>query len=811
MRANRMENTVDNVMESVARAYIEHQYRVVPVPFGSKAPAIENWQELQLGPEDISVHFGADPLNIGIILGDPENPIADVDCDCPEAVRAAQLLLPATETIFGREANGFAGHHLFRLPHPIPSRRLVDPADNQTLIELRCAAKDGTTGKQTLVPPSRHPSGEDYRWRDFRETHGPIASRPSLVDVPVLTTAVSRIAAVALFARHWPDAGQGRHACMLALAGTLARAKWTRDAAFQFCDAVYRSLSNPDPGRMDRVRSEIDSTFEKHERGEEITGVPSLSDFLDQQVGQQVVQRGLQWLKIDLAKCPSTSATPVPSGPVIQIKDRPLHEVTDDALAALVHQNDPPTLFISGDAIAAVENGSIAHVDETVMRTRMSRSATWLRGLSCVFPPSEVTKVVMAEARRQRVLPVLEGVVAAPTIRADGTILATPGYDAASARFYQPDPRLSVPPVPDAPTQTDIQAAVARIDDLIADFPFDGEASRANAIAALLTPVLRPVINGPTPLAIFDATAPGTGKSLLAKIVSIVVAGSDAAMRTAPKTAEEWRKKITSFLRTGTSLVILDNVSRRLDSDELGAVLSAEIWSDRLLSLNVEVSLPVRCAWIVTANNIQLDRQIARRSYLIRMDARTARPFLRNQFRHPDLLRFALQHRGEILAALLTLARAWFAAGCPKPSIQPLGTYEARSLAVGGILQQAGITGFLGNLDELLGRGDDETQHWGALLTRLDQVFKVKPFGAGDVVMASKQDDILKDTLDAIFGQFVSDEAKLKQKIGRAFNEKLQRRFESGGGELWLDAAGTRHRVGRWRVGKEQKSGLRVA
>ena len=117
--------------------------------------------------------------------------------------------------------------------------------------------------------------------------------------------------------------------------------------------------------------------------------------------------------------------------------------------------------------------------------------------------------------------PKLTGITESPVLRNDGTILAEPGYDSATGLFYQPVSGFVLPPVPSSPTSSDIAEAAALLQEVFCDFPFDGEASRAGAIASLISSVLRPAIDGPTPLAIVDKPQPGTGASLIANVISM--------------------------------------------------------------------------------------------------------------------------------------------------------------------------------------------------------------------------------------------------------------------------------------------------
>ena len=217
------------------------------------------------------------------------------------------------------------------------------------------------------------------------------------------------------------------------------------------------------------------------------------------------------------------------------------------------------------------------------------------------------------------------------------------------------------------PTADHIDVAVDMISEVIADFPFVDESSRVNAIASMLTPVCRPAIKGPTPLALYDATTQGTGKTLLSEVVSLITSGREGALFSAPRDAEEWRKQLTSVLREGSTVVVIDNVNYRLDSGDLCKALTETTHGDRILGQSQTLNLPVRCAWIVTGNNIQLGGDMPRRCYWIRMDAKCSKPFQRTGFKHKRLKEYVLKHRGELLAALLTLARAWFVAGRPEP------------------------------------------------------------------------------------------------------------------------------------------------
>jgi ligand-binding SRPBCC domain-containing protein len=351
--------------------------------------------------------------------------------------------------------------------------------------------------------------------------------------------------------------------------------------------------------------------------------------------------------------------------------------------------------------------------------------------------------------------------------------------------------------------------------DIVADFPFVDEASRANAIAAMLTPVCRPAIKGPTPLALFDATTQGTGKTLLSEIVSLIVSGREGALFSAPREAEEWRKQLTSVLREGSTIVIIDNVNYRLDSAELCKALTATTHGDRILGQSQTINLPVRCTWIATANNLQLGGDMPRRCYWVRMDAKCSRPFERSGFRHKRLKQHVLARRGELLAALLALARSWFIAGCPQPDVTPVGSFEDWTTVIGGILQHVGVEGFLENSTQLYKQADADSIQWEAFLKTLEAAFYGDPFTVAQVwermnektydtdtrqTALTERADKLRAALPDFISQKMDREGFFKQRLGIAFGERVGRRY--GDSELRIErhAEDLHVKVARWKV-----------
>lgn len=494
--------------------------------------------------------------------------------------------------------------------------------------------------------------------------------------------------------------------------------------------------------------------------------------------------------------------------PTIVTTDKHLRDVSADALVALVAANDPPSVFVRGGRLTRVrrdEDGRpvIEELTAHALRGHLARAANFvrLRSGGKDAPPVRVpTDPPMSAARDvlhlgEWPLPPLAGIAEAPVLRADGTVLLEPGYDADSALLYVPAPGLEVPPVPDEPTAD--QVAAARdllLGELLGDFPFVDEASRANALALLLTPIVRPMIDEPVPMALLDAPQHGSGKTLIAEVASVVATGRDAALMSAPRRDDEWRKHLTASLMEGATVIVVDNVAEPIDSPSLGAAITARRWTDRILGETRMIEVPVRCTWAATGNNITVRGDLPRRCYWVRIDAQMAKPWKRptEDFAHP-LPAWAHEARGRLLAALLTLCRAWVAGG--RPAHRPaavLGGFEEWQRVVGGVLDAAGVDGFLGNLDEFHERSDLDAEEWVAFLSGWHEALGDLPTTVAEL---AERGDIAQhapaDGRDP-------DGTVNNRRLGHALRAREGMRWDGRG--LRVEKAGSHRRGTLWRV-----------
>ena len=262
-----------NGNKAAVLAYIESGYAPIPIPRGEKAPTLRGWTKLRVGEDEIADYF-TESQNVGILLGKPSRGLVDIDLDAPEAAAVADSFLPETGMVHGREGKPNS-HSWYRVGNA-PDPQKFNDTDGTCLLEIR------STGQQTVVPPSFHPSGETLRWAKS----GP----PKKIKADRLVRAASSLAAAVLLIRHYPAAGS-RNEYGLALAGFLLKSGWSQQRVEVFIEIIAREAK--DEEWRSRVQG-VSATAEKIAKAEPATGIVRLREL----VGEDVVRRLQEWLRL---------------------------------------------------------------------------------------------------------------------------------------------------------------------------------------------------------------------------------------------------------------------------------------------------------------------------------------------------------------------------------------------------------------------------------------------------------------------------------------------------------------------------------
>ncbi len=380
------------------------------------------------------------------------------------------------------------------------------------------------------------------------------------------------------------------------------------------------------------------------------------------------------------------------------------HRVNDAAIEALTR--DDAVFQRAGSLVtirrveAMVSRGlkrqpgtpTITAIPPATLRELMTRNARWAKvnakGETVRAHPPDWSVNAVAARGEWPGIRTLGAVVEAPTLRDDGTVLETPGYDPLSGLFYAPDGTF--PPIPGRPTRDDARRAADELFEIVCDFPFSGPEHRAAWLAGLLTLPARFATNGSVPLFMVDANCPGAGKGKLVDLCSIVATGRMVSKIDLPDSNEEVRKMLLTVAMEGDRLVCLDNVAGTFGGSALDSAPTAGTIKGRILGKSqMTPELPMVATFYGTGNNVAYKGDFLRRVVPIRLESPNERPECRTGFKYPDLLGHAADSRGRLLVAALTILRGWFHAGCPDAGLTPFGSFEEWSRIVRGAVHWA--------------------------------------------------------------------------------------------------------------------------
>ena len=94
-----------------------------------------------------------------------------------------------------------------------------------------------------------------------------------------------------------------------------------------------------------------------------------------------------------------------------------------------------------------------------------ARTKDWVK----TKPPRDIAELMLVRRGRWPFAKI-HGVLAAPTLRPDGSLLAAEGFDPATGLYVLSPPDM--PPIPEQPTRADAVAALKLLDELLSEFPW---------------------------------------------------------------------------------------------------------------------------------------------------------------------------------------------------------------------------------------------------------------------------------------------------------------------------------------------------
>ncbi len=431
------------------------------------------------------------------------------------------------------------------------------------------------------------------------------------------------------------------------------------------------------------------------------------------------------------------------------------------------------------------------------------------KGWVGALPSEAVVQALLARGDYPGIRP-LVGIIEAPSMRPDGSIIQTPGYDKTTGYLYVPSGEF--PLVPENPSHADAMLALDDLLEPFSEFPFAGPEHQASAIAGAMTIVARPAIKGSVPAVVHDANVRGSGKTLKADVVCIIGTGRATAKMTWPKTEEELEKILGAYGLRGARVISFDNLVAPFGGAPLDRCLTAGEGDSvelRVLGKSEVPAVPWGAVVMATGNNVAISGDTARRMLVSRLESPLENPEERQQFTHPNLLAWVKENRPRLVVAVLTILRAWHVAGRPSGGCKPWGSFECWSAMIPPAIV------FAGGADPMLTRptvsGEQDVEKLG-LLAILDGLACMDPKSAGvsakDILAklyplehgqaASAADDGLEGMREAIESLTTLAPGRCPSPKQLGYLLKRFRRRVVGGRQI--DNTNDRKGVARWRV-----------
>lgn len=326
-------------------------------------------------------------------------------------------------------------------------------------------------------------------------------------------------------------------------------------------------------------------------------------------------------------------------------------------------------------------------------------------------------------------LPQTPEVTYTPNYTFDGKLLTVPKW------YYNAETGLNIllhdsgfrvsTAVPDEPTQQDVDDALTHLEDVMFEFPFldtdlqgneRREPSYANALAMLITPFMRRMIDGCTPVFFITKPVPGTGGTMLGRLPLIFFDGEDSMPMGYTQSEDEMKKYLVAAVTETRSHLFFDDVADFNNRVLLQAITSRYV-GGRLLGASKNIQRPNNFGWIATGNNTIIKAEMERRICWIRLNAKEtdiqARVW-KKRYRMVDgrkeeitYAQWLKEVREETVYSILVLIQNWIAQDQRPFTIRSLVSFEDWAKKVGGVLQAAGIEGFLDNRRTILTDQDE--------------------------------------------------------------------------------------------------------
>jgi hypothetical protein len=487
---------------------------------------------------------------------------------------------------------------------------------------------------------------------------------------------------------------------------------------------------------------------------------------------------------------------------VIDLSQIPeLHKLSDTALKA-VSEKSTNIYQMNGKLIRLVftnDRIKIERLDKYALRREVSKYTKIVENSKCLKEKHPHMNIIN-DAMATETYPFYEikGISRHPIISKNGEIKFNTGYDNETNLFIYNKFNFNFNNISNKSniSKEEITSAKNVIFDLLSDFTFKSPSDLTNYIGFILVILCRSFFDGLIPLHLIKASTPGTGKTLLSEIPYLILTGERPAITSLPDNESEMRKTIFSFLMSGVESVIFDNVKSRVSSGVLAAILTSGKYGSRILSKSQFIDYNVRFPIIITANNPDVDKELARRIVPIELVTTMENPALRNNFKYQDIRKHIIDNRFDYLTAFLTIIKFWFLSGKKEWLGKNIGSFEGFCRLIGGILETSEFPEFLYNYEGFYNSIDYEFDIWRAFVFKWYEKYGVKPILAQNITdIALETDFIDKNNRDG----------SLTRQLGKQLSKKADTIISTEFGNLRLMRGKTVKRAQLWYLENKDK------
>lgn len=340
-----------------------------------------------------------------------------------------------------------------------------------------------------------------------------------------------------------------------------------------------------------------------------------------------------------------------------------LHESVVAAVAATAAMNRD--LYQQVDAIVAAHRDHdglrLVRLSKGALRHRVARSARFLSAnRKGELVPSGVNEAVLDAIYSDPTTwhghfrPIV-GISDLPGIRKDGSIMG---------RGYDPETKMlidwgDIDYAPTGSTRADASAALARLDDLIDEFPLKSETDRSVMLSLLLSAVHRRLMRVCVAYLI-NSPESDVGKSLAVNCACALMLGRRAEAQNAPKDDDEFRKRVFSMLRAGEHHIAFDNVVGQFGGEAFDALTTSQRYADRVLGVSAIEKVDNAALLTLTGRNVSFRGDGSSRCARVNL----VKPKTR-VYKYEFLPEHIAESRGQYVSDCLTISRAYLLAGRP--------------------------------------------------------------------------------------------------------------------------------------------------